>query len=115
MDGYRAAWTSNEPADIRRLFTEDAEYRYNPWDPPAAGLDAIVASWLESKDEPGAWTFEWHPLTREGRIATVEGRTLYLDGRAYRNLWVIVLEDDGRASSFTEWYMREPADLPTVD
>ena len=115
MDGYRTAWTSNDPGDIRALFTEDAEYLYNPWDEPVRGADAIVASWLEGKDEPGDWTFDWQPLLREGATAVIEGRTVYLDGRAYRNLWVIVLEEDGRASRFTEWYMKEPAQLPSVD
>jgi ketosteroid isomerase-like protein len=110
MDRYRAAWTSNAAEDIRGLFTEDAEYLYNPWDPPVRGADPIVSSWLESQDAPADWTFEWHPVARDGRTAVIEGRTVYLDGRSYRNLWVIVLEDDGRASRFTEWYMKEPSE-----
>ncbi|WP_210478840.1 nuclear transport factor 2 family protein [Naasia sp. SYSU D00948] len=108
MDRYRTAWTTNDPGDIRALFTEDAEYRYNPWDEPVAGIEAIVDSWLEGRDEPGDWTFEWHPLARDGDTVFVEGRTAYRNGRNYRNLWVIVLGADGRASRFTEWYMKEP-------
>jgi ketosteroid isomerase-like protein len=112
LDRYRTAWTSNDPDDIRALFTEDAEYRYHPWDEPVTGSAAILASWLESRDEPGDWTFEWKPVAQEGRTAVIEGRTVYRSGARYRNVWVIELAEDGRASRFTEWYMEEPADTP---
>ncbi len=108
MDGYRKAWTTNDPADIRALFTETAEYRYHPWDEPRVGADSIVESWLESRDEPGDWTFEWQPVARNGETVVIEGRTAYRNGKTYRNLWVFSLGADGRASSFTEWYMTEP-------
>jgi len=114
VDRYRTAWTSNDPDDIRALFTEDAEYRYHPWDEPITGHEAIVSSWLESQDAPGDWTFEWHPVAEQGGTAVVEGRTAYASGSDYRNLWVIELTEDGRASRFTEWYMKEPVDPPTV-
>src|SRR5829696_3398091 len=108
LDRYRTAWTSNDPADIRALFTEDGEYLYHPWDDPVVGHEAIVASWLESRDEVGEWTFEWEPVAEQGRTGVVEGRTVYLNGPSYRNLWVVELADDGRASRFTEWFMEEP-------
>jgi hypothetical protein len=114
MDGYRRAWTSNDESDIRSLFTDDAEYRYEPWGEPVTGADAIARSWIERKDAPSEWTFEWAPVARDGATAVIAGRTVYLDGRAYRNLWVITLEEDGRASSFTEWYMKEPGEVPTA-
>ena len=65
---------------------------------------------LESKDEPGDWTFEWEPVAEQGSTAVVEGRTVYRAGRSYRNIWVVELAPDGRATRFTEWYMEEPAD-----
>ncbi len=108
MDRYRKAWTTNAPEDIRALFTDDAEYRYHPWDEPTSGVDAIVDSWLDSRDEPGDWTFVWHPIAHDGGTAVIEGRTAYRNGKTYRNLWVIELAQDGRASGFTEWYMTEP-------
>lgn len=114
MDRYRAAWTSNAEEDIRALFTEDAEYRYEPWAQPVRGADPIVRSWLEHQDDEGDWTFEWHPVARDGSTAVIEGRTVYLDGRTYRNLWVIELAGDGRASRFTEWYMQEPTEPASV-
>ena len=109
LAGYRAAWRSNDPDDIRALFTEDATYAGSPLDTePWIGREAIVSGWLEDRDEPGTWTFEGAPLPYADGIGFVQGRTDYSDGRVYANLWVIGFAEDGRAHSFVEWYM-EPA------
>jgi hypothetical protein len=43
----------------------------------------------------------------------VRGSTRYLaTGRTYSNLWVIVLDADGRCREFTEWWMEHPAPDP---
>jgi SnoaL-like protein len=60
---YRAAWESNDPEQIRALFTDGAVYARVPHDPKAwSGVDAIVDGWLSIKDEPGSTTFEWELL-----------------------------------------------------
>ena len=108
IDGYRRAWDSNAPDDIRALFTEDAEYLTAPFGDARVGHDAIVAGWIKDQDQPGDYTFTWNPVGLDGDTAFVEGDTLYSDGRRYANLWVIRFAADGRATSFTEWYMRHP-------
>ena len=108
MAGYLRAWDSNEPDDIRALFTDDAEYRTAPFEPPRVGPDAIVEGWLADRDEPGDHTFTWSLAGGDDSMAFVEGETVYEGGRRYANLWVIRFAPDGRASSFTEWYMRVP-------
>ena len=107
MDGYVAAWKTNDATRIGELFTDDARYFTAPFREPWAGRDRIVASWLDRKDDPGTWTFEWHALAVAGDLGFVQGRTAYATGSSYRNLWVIRLEADGRASEFTEWWMEE--------
>ncbi len=107
LDAYRKAWESNDPEDIGALFTDDAEYRTEPWVEPWRGRDAIVSGWLEHADDPGTTTFEWAPLAVTDEVAIVQGTTMYPD-RTYSNLWVIRLDDQGRARAFTEWYMRQP-------
>jgi ketosteroid isomerase-like protein len=108
IDGYLRAWDSNAPDDIRVLFTEDAEYRTAPFDDVRAGQDAIVAGWIEDQDQPGDHTFTWSTVGIDGDTAFVQGETVYAEGRSYANLWVIRFADDGRARSYTEWYMRIP-------
>jgi ketosteroid isomerase-like protein len=107
MDKYIAAWTTNDPEDIAALFTEEAVYATRPYDPdPWRGRAEIVERWIGSADQPGDWRFEWSLLGSDGDLAFVQGRTTYLDDRpSYENLWVIRLDSDGRASSFTEWFM----------
>ena len=102
---YVGAWESNEPADIAGLFTDDARYFTAPDREPWRGRDGIVAGWLGRKDVQGEWTFSWDILAVDGNIACVRGRTSYAKLPDYSNLWVVRLEDDGRASEFTEWWM----------
>jgi ketosteroid isomerase-like protein len=105
MRRYVQAWGSNDPGDIRGLFTEDAEYRFSPWDDPERGHDEIVRAWVEAADEPDDHRFEWETIAVDGPVAVVQGRTDYVEGNRYQNLWVLRLADDGRAESFTEWFM----------
>ena len=53
-------------------------------------------------------TFEWEPVLVSAETAVVRGKTDYADDSIYHNLWVVQLAPDGRASSFTEWWMEEP-------
>ncbi|WP_022883963.1 nuclear transport factor 2 family protein [Glaciibacter superstes] len=108
VDRYRVAWESNKPDDIRSLFTEDAQYRTEPYAEPWIGHDEIVAGWLSAADDPGETTFDWSLLGVTAEVTVIEGRAVYSGGANYRNLWVIRFADDGRATSFTEWWMTEP-------
>ncbi|MBT2513842.1 nuclear transport factor 2 family protein [Arthrobacter sp. ISL-30] len=137
MNRYIAAWQSNDPADIRALFTEDALYSTRPNDEsPWRGQEQIVQRWIAAGDSPEDWTFEWKLLCVDrgganhdhgegftdtagygaeaghdvGGTAFVQGVTTYFNGSpTYDNLWIIKLTGDGRASAFTEWFMAREA------
>jgi hypothetical protein len=106
---YIHAWETNEPDDIRSLFTQDAEYRDGPSTQPWVGHDAILAGWLGQKDDPGTWTFKYEVIAVDGNVAIVRGWTSYPNAteksRRYDNLMVIRLTADGRAQSFTDWFV----------
>jgi hypothetical protein len=108
VDGYRKAWESNAPDDIGALFTEDARYYTEPYAQPVEGRDAIVADWLEQKDEPGDTTFDYDVLAIAGGLAIVRGITRYVTEppRTYSNLWEIHLTEEGLCHQFVEWYMK---------
>jgi hypothetical protein len=103
--GYRTAWESNEPDDIRVLFADDATYLTAPFRKPWRGVDEIVAGWIEKRDEPGDATFSWFSLGETEDRAFVQGETVYRDAETYSNLWVIDFDSEGRATAFTEWWM----------
>lgn len=109
---YRVAWESDDVDDIRGLFTEDAVYRGFPDDPePFVGLDAIVAGWLENRDEPGETDFKWELLAVDGEVAIARCVTTYHDDPpvTYDNLFVIRLGADGRATEYTDWWIKRSA------
>lgn len=105
IEGYRRAWESNDPADIRALFTENAEYRDGPHSAPWVGREQIVERWLAQRDEPGQTRFDWEVLADDAELSFVQGVSTYASARVYDNLWVIRREADGRASAFTDWWI----------
>jgi len=108
LNGYVAAWSSYDRSAIEALFTEDAEYRYHPFDEPVVGNAAIADNWLEEKDEPGSWNANYQPHLVEGDWATAVGTTTYGDGRFYWNMWELTFAPDGRCLRFVEWSMKQP-------
>jgi len=70
--------------------------------------DAIVASWLEERDEPGSWEADYRPLMIAGDRAVATGETRYREGRVFSNLYVLRFDDDGRCAEFVEWFIEQP-------
>jgi ketosteroid isomerase-like protein len=109
LDAYVEAWRTYDPAAIADLFTEDATYLYHPYDPePLRGRDAIVADWLDDRDEPGSWSATYKPLLIEADRAVATGETRYADGRTFSNLFTLRFAPDGRCAEFVEWFMEHP-------
>ena len=115
LEGYVDAWRSNDRAAIVALFTDDARYRYYPYDEPLVGADAIADSWLGEPDDPATWEAEYAPVAVDGDTAVVVGHSRYRataerPARTYHNCFVIRFADDGRCREFTEWFVQEPAE-----
>ncbi len=111
LEDYVRAWQSYDPAAIGALFSEEATYRYNPYDEPMHGREAIVASWLEDRDEPNTYAAEYKPLAVDGDIAVANGRSLYYEAdgatlkKQYDNIFVMRFDEQGRCVDFCEWFM----------
>lgn len=113
---YERAWRSNQASDIHTLFTDDAVYRWHPWDrgdDVAVGRDQIVKAWLASPDDPSVWQMECEPVAVNGQQAVIRCMVDYRaspagPARTYHNIWLLRLDDEGRCSDFTEYFMREP-------
>ncbi|MGH2756073.1 MAG: YybH family protein [Actinomycetota bacterium] len=110
---YVEAWETYDRDKIADLFSEDATYRYHPYDEPVRGRDAIVRSWLEEPDATGTYEATYEPIVVEGDVAVAVGNSVYrgADGtieKTYDNCFVMRFDDDGRCRDFTEWYMKRP-------
>lgn len=118
LDRYEQAWRNNDAAQIADLFTDDAVYRWHPWEEPADGADGrdeIVQAWLDQPDDPDDWTLDCEPLAVNGELGVARCVTRYRatargPARVYHNVWLVSLTDDGRCSEFTEYYMKEPTE-----
>lgn len=108
MERYIQAWNSNDPEHIGALFTREAAYYTEPYSQAYKGREAIVKGWIDGKDEPGTWSFDYKVLGVSGKKGFVQGRTDYFSPpRLYHNLWVITLNEEGVCEEFTEWFMKE--------
>lgn len=115
LDGYIEAWASNDADVIGDLFTEDAVYSYRPWendDVTARGRDAIVSAWLGQEEDPDSWEAHYEPFAIEGNKAVAVGWSRYFatDDRpekTYHNAYLLEFGDDGRCSSFHEFWFLE--------
>lgn len=116
LDRYVAAWRSGDQAQIAELFSEDATYRYNPYDEPVRGRSQIVKSWL-GDGEPEVFDAAYHVLAVNGDLAIAHGESIYYDSTRthvearYDNIFVLRFDEDGQCRDFTEWFM-EPRKAP---
>ena len=82
LDGYVRAWKSKNPADVRAIFTDDAEYWFRPDDDsPVRGIDAIVRMWAE-ESEPTEPVIDLDVLVEDEHVGVVTGSVVPTDFRA---------------------------------
>ena len=113
LDGYSQAWGTYDPTQIGVLFSEDAEYHYDPFHEPVRGREAIVADWLKDRDEAGTYEGRYRPVLVAGDQAVARGYSRYFDTNGavrdeYDNLFLLRFDADGRCAEYREWYMRKP-------
>lgn len=114
---YRRAWTTDDPAEVAALFTEDASYSPWPFSASWQGREAIVEKWLDRGDSKRGWSFEHEILAVEGDTGVVRGTTHYDPHEdepeaTYSNIWLVRLDPVGRAREFAEWWVEKPSDQP---
>ena len=102
LDAYAKAWLTYDEADVRALISDDAQYRWHPYDDPETGIERIVVGWLNpggnarSRDEPGTYKADLRPYVVEGNKAVAIGTCTYWTDssrskvdRIYYNNWLL--------------------------
>lgn len=118
LDRYVSAWRSYDSDEVGALFSEDAEYRYHPWDEPERGRDEIVRAWLSpdgsesNRDAPDSWDARYEPYAVDGNRAVAVGWSRYVaqgdtPEKLYHNCYLLEFDDAGQCSRFTEFFVLE--------
>ena len=112
LAAYHHAWTTDDPDEVGRLFTGDVRYFTAPYREPLEGIEAVSSYWLGEQEGEIAWSFEYQVLAQEDDLFVVRAVTTYPEGtseaegpESFHNLWLVRLDEDGRASEFVEYFM----------
>ena len=116
---HDAAWRSNDPDAIGRLFSEDGVYHLGPWEGPWRGTQgrssaaqAIAEAWATAFDPDER--FEATPRSGGRRPARRGPPDDHLCGigreppTRYDCVWVIDFDGEGRCVEYQEWFVEEP-------
>ena len=124
LDHYVEGWETYDPQVIGDLFSEDATYRYHPYDEGddvLRGRNAIVESWTapegnaSSRDAPGTYDAKYEAWAVDGDRAVAVGFSRYWAdasrstvARIYDNVFLLRFDADGRCAEFTEVFIQRP-------
>jgi mannose-6-phosphate isomerase-like protein (cupin superfamily) len=105
VDGYEREWRAQRADRLGELFTADAVYLTEPYASPVEGLDAIRQLWTEEQDPGEVFMFDRAVVACSGRTGVLRARVRYGDPvtQEYLDLWVVELDESGRAARFEEW------------
>jgi hypothetical protein len=105
--GYERAWRSPGTEMLAEVFTTDATYLQGPFDAPLVGLPAIAGMWDEERTGPDeAFEMSSEIIAVDGDTAVARVEVTYGDPveEEFRDLWIMRFDEDGRCSSFEEWW-----------
>jgi ketosteroid isomerase-like protein len=106
LSEYERAWRTAGTRGLDRLFSDDATYQLDPYEPPIEGLDAIAAMWDREREGPDeAFTMRSAIVAIDGDTAVLRLDVDYTGSRLqeYRDLWIVEFDIAGRCRSFEEW------------
>ena len=101
VDRYELCWRTPGTEHLDELFVPAATYLPSPWSRLLEGLDEIAELWESERDGADEdFTMSSDVVTVDGNTAVVRVFVEYATPGAgrWRDLWVLQLTDDGRAS-----------------
>ena len=114
---YERLWRTPGSDGLAELFSEDAAYSTAPFQEPHRGLAAIAEMWEAERlgpDEDFQLESEIVAVDGDTGVARIDVRYGPPRDQRYRDLWVIVLGDDGRCTRFEEWPFWPPGSAGTT-
>jgi len=85
----------------RDVVTDDAAYRFSPYEPSEVGHEAIKALW--SDDAGKSFSMHAEVVAVEGAVGRVDVGYETPVTQEYRDVWILRFAADGRVADFEEW------------
>jgi ketosteroid isomerase-like protein len=111
LERYARAWQTFDGDAWVSLFTEEAEYHEDPFEPPMVGHNALRAYLLEAAEaqDQVEVTVERHWVVGSTVLAAWHAAYVRRAGRARVRLagfMTLEIAEDGRIARFREWWHR---------
>ena len=106
VGAYERAWRTPGTDPLADLFSPAVTYLPSPWATPVHGLEELVEFWEAGRNGPDErFLLSQEVVAVDGTAAVVRVSVDYLgsDRSRWRDLWVLVFDEDGRCSAFEEW------------
>jgi uncharacterized protein (TIGR02246 family) len=106
IEAYQRAWRTAGTDSLAELFAPDATYLTAPYHEPHRGLQAIATLWEAEREGPDeAFTMKSEIVAVEGDTGVARIEVAYGDpiDQEWRDIWIVRLDEHGRAVAFEEW------------
>ena len=111
LDGYATAWVERDTDALLKLFTSDAEYRDDPYQPGHQGTAGIRDYWDTATSTQSDITVRYGKAITVGHQSAVEWWTTLTNDGAPVTLagsFVLSFAEDGRCQNLREyWHLTE--------
>lgn len=119
LDRYARAWEQFDGDAWVELFSDDVEYREDPFEPPMVGHNALRAYLLEAADsqEQLEVTIERHWVAGSTVLAAWHASFIRRSSRArvrIAGFMTLEIVADGRIGRFREWWHRRESAVDEV-
>ena len=111
LEAYKQAWERRDPDLAVDLFSEDAEYREDPFEEPMRGSNAIRAYWNEAAATQVNVEFDAERIWVVGRTVLASWHAAFTRRATaqrvrIRGFMTLELDDAGKVYRFREWWHR---------
>jgi hypothetical protein len=105
---YKRAWERRDPDLAVSLFREDAEYRYDPFEPPLVGANAIRGYWNDAAATQANVEFDAERIWVAGSTVLASWHAAFTRRTSservrYRGFMTLELDDERLVARFREW------------
>jgi ketosteroid isomerase-like protein len=112
LERYRRAWVERDADAAAELFTDDAIYREQPFEPPFVGRDAIRRYWSTVTRAQSAIELRYgSPVVEGARVAVEWWANLLNDGSpvTLAGEFLLTFDEHGRCRELREYWLLTPA------